>query len=184
MADVRRKPMLRFIESNRLRLVAATAELISSDLQGRGSLGEALRVVVPDNWPPELYDRPPMEFALRQLRDPAEQGWSFWYLVHKNLALEQLLGICGFKGRPDPAGSAEIGYSILSQFRNQGYATEAAQRLVNWAFSHPMVQEVCAETLPHLRQSIRVLEKNGFEFTGAGSEHGVIRYAVKRLRFN
>jgi RimJ/RimL family protein N-acetyltransferase len=43
---------------------------------------------------------------------------------------------------------------------------------------------VCAETLPHLSQSIRVLEKNGFQRTGAGSEQGVIRYAINRKSLN
>jgi ribosomal-protein-alanine N-acetyltransferase len=95
-----------------------------------------------------------------------------------------LLGICGFKGRPGQSGSVEIGYSVLSQFRNKGYATEAASRLVDWAFGHANVHEVCAETLPHLRQSIRVLEKNGFTFTGQGSEQGVIRYAMQRSALN
>jgi RimJ/RimL family protein N-acetyltransferase len=166
-----------------MTLVAASAELVSADLESRSALGEALGMSVPDNWPPDLYDRPPMEFAWRQLQDPAEQGWSFWYLASRrdssggNL---QLLGICGFKGRPDEAGNVEIGYSVLSQFRNQGYATEAVGRLVVWAFSHQHVKEVCAETLPHLKQSIRVMKKNGFGFTGPGSEQGVVRYAVQR----
>jgi len=74
----------------------------------------------------------------------------------------------------------EIGYSVLPSFRVQGYATEAVERLVWWAFSHHHVVEVVAETLPHLRQSIRVMEKNGFTFQGPGSEHGVIRYAVRK----
>jgi ribosomal-protein-alanine N-acetyltransferase len=125
-----------------------------------------------------------MEFAYREFEKSAGQGWSSWYLILKNEAVEKVIGICGFKGRPDGSGSVEIGYSILGQFRNRGYASEAVSRLVNWAFTFPLVQEVSAETLPHLRQSIRVLEKNGFEFTGAGSERGVVRYAVNRKRFN
>jgi len=171
---------LRYIESKRLRLIAATGELVDSDLEGKGKLAGALGVVVPENWPPELYDRNAMNFAATQLKDPAEQRWSFWYLVHTQSDPEELLGICGFKGRPNQAGSVEIGYSVLSQFRNSGYATEAASRLVEWAFGHPNVTEICAETLPHLKESIRVLEKNGFSFTGQGSEHGVIRYAMRR----
>ena len=43
--------------------------------------------------------------------------------------------------------------------------------------------EVCAETMPHLMQSIRVLEKNGFKRAGSGSEYGVIRYAIDRSAF-
>ncbi|MGD9265642.1 MAG: GNAT family N-acetyltransferase, partial [Lysobacterales bacterium] len=57
---------------------------------------------------------------------------------------------------------------------------EALQRLVGWAFSHHNVSEVCAETMPHLVKSIRVLEKNGFRRDGKGSETGVVRYVVKR----
>jgi len=163
-----------------MRLVAATPALVSSDLLGRETLARALGVTVPANWPPELYDRRAMEYSSRQLDDPAEKGWSFWYLLSRNTDPEELVGVCGFKGRPDKSGVVEIGYSILSQFRNKGLATEATSRLVDWAFGFGPVQEVCAETLPHLKQSIRVLEKNGFAFAGPGSEHGVIRYSVHK----
>jgi len=114
------------------------------------------------------------------LQDPAEHGWSIWYLLSKRNDPPQVMGICGFKGKPDEAGSVEIGYSVLRQYRVQGYASEAVARLIVWAFSHQNVSEVSAETLPHLRQSIRVMEKNGLTFTGPGSEQGVVRYAVSK----
>ena len=172
--------ILRTLESKRLTLVAATVPLVEADLEGHVQLAELLAAQVPDNWPPDLYERPAVKFALQQLQDPAEHGWSFWYLLTKLTQDVEVIGICGFKGRPDAAGSVEIGYSVLSQFRNQGYASEAVFRLVLWAFSHQNVEEVTAETLPHLRQSIRVMKKNGFTYTGPGSEHGVVRYAVRR----
>jgi len=171
---------LRYLESARLRLVAANMELVRADLAGRDQLADLLAINVPDNWPPDLYDGPAMHFALRQLNDPAEQGWSFWYLQTKQADYEQLAGLCGFKGRPDGQGSVEIGYSVLEQFRGQGFAVEAVQTLVSWAFAHPGVREVSAETLPYLKQSIRVLEKCGFKHTGPGSEYGVVRYAIQR----
>jgi ribosomal-protein-alanine N-acetyltransferase len=171
---------LRVIESRRMTLVAATAELIAADLAGRDALSEAIGADVPENWPPELYESTAMRVAMDQLRDPAEHGWSMWYLLSKNTGPPQVLGICGFKGKPDEAGSVEIGYSVLSQFRLQGYATEAVSRLLVWAFSHQYVNEVTAETLPHLKQSIRVMEKNGLSFAGPGSEQGVVRYVVKK----
>lgn len=170
---------LRVLPSQRMRLIAATAGLVEDDLNGREKLAETLEVVVPDNWPPDLFDKPAMELARHNLRDPAEQGWSFWYLT-RHAEQPELIGICGFKGRPDDYGCVEIAYSILSQFRNQGFATEAVTCLTLWAFSHQHVAEVCAETMPHLQQSIRVLEKNGFVYTGAGSEQGVVRYAINR----
>jgi ribosomal-protein-alanine N-acetyltransferase len=175
--------LLRVIESRRLTLVAATAELMTADLAGREALRIAIGADVPENWPPDLYESTAMRAALESLRDPAEHGWSVWYLLSKRTDPPHLLGICGFKGKPDEAGSVEIGYSVLSQFRVQGYASEAVSRLVVWAFSHQNVTEVAAETLPHLRQSIRVMEKNGLSFAGPGSEQGVVRYVLKKTRY-
>jgi RimJ/RimL family protein N-acetyltransferase len=169
-----------YIDSARLRLVAANAALVRADLSGRGALEAALGVTVPDNWPPTLYDRVPMETALRQLEETGQVGWSFWYLVLGHGDDGVLCGICGFKGAPDVDGAVEMGYSVLGQHRNTGIATEAVARLLRWAFSHRRVLRVAAETLPHLRQSIRVMEKNGFHFVGEGSERGVVRYEVHR----
>ena len=174
------RPVLRSLQSKRMTLIAANRALVIADLEGPQALASAMECVVPANWPPDLYDREPMEYLLRQLEDPAERSWSSWYLVSNENDSREAIGICGFKGRPNAAGSVEIGYSVLPQFRNQGFATEAVERLVTWAFSHQSVLEVCAETLPHLKQSIRVMQKNGFAYTGAGSELGVIRYAVQR----
>ena len=183
MSDFPRDNYLRMIKSKRLNLIAATTELIRKDIAGRGQLGEALGVNIEESWPPDLYGSRAMQYSLTQLGDVSEQGWSFWYLA-TSASPGELIGVCGFKGRPDASGSVEIGYSILDCYQRKGYATEAVASLVGWAFSHHNVTEVCAETLPHLIQSIRVLEKNGFEYTGAGSEAGVIRYAIKRSKLN
>lgn len=174
---------LRGLKTRRLNLIAATPELIRKDIKGREFLSEALGAIVPESWPPDLYGSRAMQFALSQLGEASEQGWSFWYLLTSDSQCE-LVGICGFKGRPDELGSVEIGYSILSNYQRRGYATEAVASLVGWAFSHHNVKEVCAETFPHLIQSIQVLKKNGFQYTGSGSETGVIRYAIKRSNLN
>jgi len=183
MNDFPRSGSLRQLQSRRLNLIAATPALIEKDIAGREFLSAALGVSIPKAWPPDLYGPRAMQFALTQLGDGSERGWSFWYLL-SSADPGELIGICGFKGRPDASGSVEIGYSILGGYQRQGFATEAVARLVGWAFSHHNVTEVCAETLPHLTQSIRVLEKNGFVRTGAGSEAGVIRYAIKRSHLN
>lgn len=171
---------LRVIESRRLTLVAATPELIVADLAGREKFSGAIGADVPENWPPQLYEIPAMRVSLEQLQDPTEHGWSIWYLLSKKHDTPCVLGICGFKGKPGASGSVEIGYSVLEQFRVQGYATEAVARLIVWAFSHQNVDEVTAETFPHLKQSIRVMEKNGLSFAGPGSEQGVVKYALPK----
>lgn len=176
-------PLLKIIQSPRLDLISATRGLMEKDIEGRMALAKALGVIVPTSWPPDLYGPRAIQFALSEMGDCAEYGWSFWYLATREEPVE-LAGICGFKGWPDESGSVEIAYSVLSSYQRRGFATEAVQRLTGWAFSHHNVHEVSAETLPHLSQSIRVLEKNGFQRTGPGSEAGVIRYAITRSSLN
>ena len=175
-----RSPVLRVLESGRLTLVAASPGLIDSDLAGKGELAAALGAVVPREWPPELFSNTVMRLAQAQLLDPSEQGWSAWYLLHRAVMPPVLVGLCQFKGKPDPAGSVEIAYSILPAYRNSGFATEAVARLVEWAFGHRNVLQVTAETMPYRGRSIRIREKNGFVLDGPGSEQGVVRYVLRK----
>ena len=183
MAEYTRMPLLKVIQSSRLSLISATGRLMEKDIEGRVALAQALGVDVPASWPPDLYGPRAMQFALGELTECAEQGWAFWYLATREEPVE-LVGICGFKGWPDESGSVEIAYSVLANYQRRGFATEAVHKLTGWAFSHHNVREVCAETMPHLSQSIRVLEKNGFKRSGSGSETGVVRYAIQRSSLN
>jgi len=58
----------------------------------------------------------------------------------------------GCKGRPKN-GLGQVGYTVLPDFQGNGYATEATRVVVSWAFSHPEVTRVAAETLPDLGAS-------------------------------
>ena len=60
---------------------------------------------------------------------------------------------------------------------------EGLGRLIEWAFEHPEVEQVTAETLPDLARSIRVMEKCGMRLVGEGKPEGdirTVRYAVNR----
>ncbi len=71
-------------------------------------------------------------------------------------------GLIGFKGAPRKDGMVEIGYGIDAAVRRQGYTTEAAAALVNWALTQPECHAVVACTEKSNIASIRVLEKLGF----------------------
>jgi len=58
---------------------------------------------------------------------------------------------------------AEIGYALVPAYRGRGLATEAAQGLVDYAFSHPNVNTVDAHTLAEENPSTRVLERLGMK---------------------
>lgn len=77
-----------------------------------------------------------------------------------------VVGSCGFKGPPTPDGAVEISYGITPDYQGNGYATEAAQALVSYAFSNSKVRTVRAHTITEANASTRVLTKCGFERIG------------------
>jgi RimJ/RimL family protein N-acetyltransferase len=82
-----------------------------------------------------------------------------WIVIHK--ADQAVIGDIGFMGGPDQEGVVEIGYSIVPEYRNQGYATEIAHHLIAWAFQEKGINVVSATCLDDNAGSIRVLEKVG-----------------------
>ena len=78
----------------------------------------------------------------------------------------EAVGRCGFKGPPAADGAVEIAYGIDPAHQGKGYATEAAEALVLFAFGDDRVRLVRAHTLPEANASTRVLTKCGFHRTG------------------
>ena len=64
----------------------------------------------------------------------------------------------------DESGTVEIGYEIASEHWNRGFATEAAQGMIAYAFAHKDVHAVIAHTLAEINASNTVLKKVGMNF--------------------
>ena len=82
-----------------------------------------------------------------------------------------LIGDLCFKGAP-VKGTVEWGYGLEQAFWGQGYMTEAARVMLDWAFSQRDVYAVEAETLSENTASQRVLEKLEFKPLGIDGEEG------------
>jgi RimJ/RimL family protein N-acetyltransferase len=102
-------------------------------------------------------------------------------LVHT--ASGTVMGMCGFKGPPDPDGVVEIAYSVAPGYQGKGYATEAAEALTTYAFNSGRVRVVRAHTLPEPNASRRVLAKCGFQHIGEviDPEDGLVWRWEKRI---
>jgi RimJ/RimL family protein N-acetyltransferase len=162
-----------------LDLIPATGALVRAEIEDLGTLFRLLGVEPAPDWPPVgTMDALPI-FAEQLERNPALVGWLSWYWVLRG-ERSVLVGNGGFKGPPGPEGAVEIGYFVRSWFRRQGYATEAATRLVAWAFASPQVAQVVAETMADNVASILVLQQLGFGRAGVGSEPGLIRFELAR----
>ena len=78
----------------------------------------------------------------------------------------EVVGLCGFKHVPSPAGEVEIGYGMAASRRRRGHATGAVAALLDAARRDPAVRAVIAQTAVDNVASQRVLVKNGFERIG------------------
>ena len=63
-----------------------------------------------------------------------------------------------------PLSESSLAYEIASEYWNRGLATEAAQGMIDYAFSHEEVRAVIALTLAQINASSRVLQKVGMKF--------------------
>lgn len=103
------------------------------------------------------------------LQHPGQWDWYAMWMIELHDGTH--IGDLCFKGLI-PDSNPEIGYGILPEYQGQGYASEAVQAAVIWAFQDPVVSAVEAETDPENTASQRVLQKCGFTPTGIIGEEG------------
>ncbi len=150
--------LVHILETQRLKLLPFTLELKKVTLAERGRLTEILGVAIPDTWPgADMLEALPF-FIEAMEKDPLGLVWD-GIIIHK--ADQIAIGGIGFHGPPDEAGRVEIGYNIIPAYEGQGYATEIARRVIDWAFQTLGIQVITAECLDDNLGSIRVLEKVG-----------------------
>ncbi|SDM49631.1 ribosomal-protein-alanine N-acetyltransferase [Fictibacillus solisalsi] len=108
-------------------------------------------------------------------QDPEEYGWGVWLVAEKETG--RIVGDIGFKGKPDAEKKVEVGYGFEPAARNQGYATESVEKLIQWAFTRNGVKRIIAECLSDNGPSVRVLEK--LEMKRTGQEGDMVYWELK-----
>ncbi|MDA2931271.1 GNAT family N-acetyltransferase [Acidobacteria bacterium AH-259-O06] len=153
------------IETVHLRLIVYSPEYLLALIEGNERFEECFGLPAAEGLRAFIVSDEVSLAWLVQLRassvvDPWVHGFA---VVHRES--RSVIGSVGFKGPPDEAGMVEIAYGIVPAFQGRGYATEAAQAAVTFAFGSGRVYLVRAHTLPTPNASTRVLQKCGFEHT-------------------
>ena len=152
--------------TSRLYLIPFRQEIVQAATVGKAELAKVLGVtILPDsNWFDEEFVPVLPEIAQILSNHPLQAEWGWGSLVI-HTADNTLIGHVMLKIIPDetgsPTGSVELGYIIASSYRCQGYASEAAKAIINWAFSQLNVQTITAGCDADNIASKRVLEKIG-----------------------
>jgi RimJ/RimL family protein N-acetyltransferase len=138
------------LSTERLRLVPAKRDEV---LAGIENLPPAHRAEVSPEW------------LARARAASSVDPWLFGFsATDQNTGA--VVGGCGIKGPPDSEGVVEITYGVDPAHQKCGYATEAAQALIAFAFGSGLVRVVRAHTRARNVASERVLAKCGFERLG------------------
>lgn len=118
-------------------LPAAAAAALPGD---RLTASRLIEATLPQDWPQvDLLDVLPMQAAAT----PENEAFGVWLMIERDT--NTVVGDIGFIGPPDD-GSVEIGFSVIPDRRRRGYASDAAGRLVVWAFRQPGISVVLAQS--------------------------------------
>ncbi|MEB3277668.1 MAG: GNAT family N-acetyltransferase [Lyngbya sp.] len=148
----------------RLFLVPFKPEIVQAAILGNAELARVLGVTVLPNWPDEEFVQILPAIADILSKNPLQAEWGWGSLII-HTADNTLIGHVMLKIIPDetgsPTGLLELGYLIVSSYQRQGYASEAAKAMLNWAFCQPNVRTMTAGCDADNIASQRVLEKIG-----------------------
>ncbi|UGY93922.1 GNAT family N-acetyltransferase [Streptomyces gobiensis] len=107
------------------------------------------------------------QFRLDQMAaDPGQARWMVRQAVVGDKDL--VVGHAGFHGPPDEFGMVEIGYSVVPDFRRQGYARSALIELLRRAAAETTVLTVRATISPDNVASLATI--SGFGFVEVGEQ--------------
>jgi [ribosomal protein S5]-alanine N-acetyltransferase len=142
------------LETSRLRL----SEFVPQDAD---ALAAVLGDPVTMQYYPAAFDRKGVEEWIERNRNRYRgEGFGLWAMLLRET--NELIGDCGcFLQDVDGRDDIEIGYHVRRDLWGKGYATEAAQACMQYAFTKLGVDRVISLIRPENMQSIRVAEKNG-----------------------
>jgi RimJ/RimL family protein N-acetyltransferase len=103
------------------------------------------------------------DIAMRRQNDLIDSiGHAFWAIERKEDGA--FLGFCGLKPGPEGTplfGETEIGWRLAQHGWGKGYAKEAAQASLDWAWTHLDVPSVAAMTVLGNTRSWGLMERLG-----------------------
>jgi RimJ/RimL family protein N-acetyltransferase len=117
-----------------------------------------LGVLIPDEWPDE--DARPLRRWHKDMIDaPQFAKWRARVIVPVE-GEARMIGRAGFHGPPNEEDMVEIGYAIFPEFRGRGLATEASQRLIDFAKANG-ARRIRTSVSPDNAPSLAVTKKLG-----------------------
>jgi [ribosomal protein S5]-alanine N-acetyltransferase len=98
-------------------------------------------------------------------------NFGVWAVINKSN--KEIMGHCGLR-YIDETEDLEIIYLLDSKYWGKGFATEAGNAAIQFAFNSLKVNKLLARVRPNNRKSKNVIDKLGFKFIGDSEYNGRI----------
>lgn len=122
---------------------------------------------------PQRLSRLKSDAMLKRCCELIEQrGWGFWAVEHKQTG--ELVGMVGLHQLQDEfsfSPCVEVGWRLTRQHWGRGYATEAANESLRFAFEQLQLASVVSFTSVVNQPSQRVMQRLGMTDTGENFAH-------------
>jgi RimJ/RimL family protein N-acetyltransferase len=162
------------LETERLDIVPFSRALLDA-IDDPAVAARLIGASIPPGWPEDELSQL-LEIVAPWLAESSEWlGYGPWVVIsrHEN----SVVGSAGFLGSPNEDGAIELGFGIHQDFRNRGYAAEAAGALVGWGLAQRSVDKIVAKCRVDNAPSVRVLEKIGM--TPLAECDGMLHWAIE-----
>jgi [ribosomal protein S5]-alanine N-acetyltransferase len=147
--------------TERLILIPFTLNICKNILNKEYKDLEALSIKKGISWPDaDVIDTLPRIINnLNKVEHPT--GYESWMIIKKDTL--EVIGDLGFKGFNYESENIDLGYGIIQEERQKGYAVEAVKEIIKWAFSNERIKEITANCLAQNISSINILNKFNFK---------------------
>jgi ribosomal-protein-alanine N-acetyltransferase len=130
-------------------------------------------------WSPDELSRGAFRRRLKRYRSDRRFGTGAAFLVERAQDRELLGGVTLTNIRRGVTQSASVGYWIGLPFVRQGYASEALERVLRYAFDDLELNRIEAACMPRNSASIGVLRRAGFGHEGLARRYLMINGAFE-----
>ena len=104
------------------------------------------------------------EFISQRVSDESNDSSFVWAITGRDDG--QLMGAMGLHDVLSDQGRAELGYWLGADYRGNGYATEAARRVISWCFEVGEFHRIQATHFPGNQGSAGVMRNIGMQEEG------------------
>ena len=130
-------------------------------------------------WEPHMtmeYTREFIEIVISKYKSGEYNDWA---LVNKEDG--KMIGTCGFTRIDEENSVAEIGYVISPSYWGRGFATEAASKIIEFAFEKLNVNRIEAKFMFGNDASLAVMKNVGMKFEGYQREAMFVKGKFKTI---